>query len=106
MFEFGKIQAFFRKNKIKVVKMNHTFKDSGSIQFEGFIQLTENNELKITNKIPVNKYLISAIPKDLEAEKERIEDFRELKYKEFIKSKGVIDDQKRYSKKNEEQNGI
>ena len=81
--EIDKIKSFFRQNKVKVIKMNHTLKNQGGIQYEGFLQLTEDNQLKITNKKPNAKYLLSSTKKELEAEKERAHIERLQKFKEY-----------------------
>ena len=49
--------------------MNHCLKDSGGTQYEGYMQVLEDGKyLKITNKIPKKKYLITANPKELAIE--------------------------------------
>ena len=35
--EINEIEAFFTKNKVKMIKMNHCLKDSGITHFEGYI---------------------------------------------------------------------
>ena len=66
--------------------MNHTFKESGDIQKEGYLQITEDNKLVLTSKLGVQKYLVTASHKELAHEKERVLEKREKLYRQFRKS--------------------
>lgn len=69
-----RIISFFKSNKVTITKLNHSLDSSVQqfTQFDGFIQLDEDNddELVITLKKPSNKkeYILEADPAQADKE--------------------------------------
>lgn len=53
------IEEFFKNNKIKIIKLNHCMKLSGTTQYDGFMQLDSDGDyMRLTNKLPLLNNLI------------------------------------------------
>lgn len=70
--EIDEIIKFFRTNKVKITKLNHSLDRSTQrlTQYDGFMVLKENDTLEITLKKPCQnyEYILEADPKLIEME--------------------------------------
>lgn len=74
--EIDRIREFFSKNKVKIVKFNHSFDEDVQrfTQFDGYMEYDrEKKYLKFTNKKPSNnpKYILEADPAEVEKQQKK-----------------------------------
>ena len=96
------VNEYFQKNKIKVIKLNHCLNDSGFTQFEGFIQLEDDNQfVKITNKIPNQVYRITNNQKELKQMRCKYSELKVNKWQEFCQAKNITINVENFEKDDE-----
>ena len=88
--QIAEVESYFRDNKIKILKLNHCFKEDGFTQYEGYLQLmSDNNQLKIFTKVPNPKYRVIQNSKELDYEQKKYADQLKAKLEEYNRDKGT-----------------
>ena len=104
--EINRIRKFFQENKVKMIKMNHSFDSDVQrfSQFDGYIQLSKDGKyLEMTNKKPSNnpKYILEADPDTIAKEQKEHQEHMKKKLMEFKLKKNGNDDNNIQTSNNE-----
>lgn len=77
LMQLDEIIKFFKSNKVKITKLNHSLDKSTqrATQYDGFLVLTDDDTFEIILKKPCqnNHYILEADPKVIEVEQKKYE---------------------------------